>query len=194
MENRVKLSEVAKKANVGYNVAASCMSGKYCCAATVEKVRSAASELGYVRPANGSRKGLTWSTPANKAVFKSRDEETNAMLKLRRELHSNVEISKLCGVSISTVYARIGAQPDIITVASKCLAGATSKAKIKLRKQMVNQQLISEYNALAAQLNKQLEEAKKTSEQLHSLQKNAVKASKAMKVPLLRLLPPTKAS
>lgn len=189
----VTLRDVAAVAGVSYETAARSMGAKASrSSATVQRVRSIAERLGYdgtaARVSGGKKGGAKPKTAPANSLFASRDVETEAMLKLRAEGHSNAEIAHRCGVTRQTVHKRIGIQPAELTNASKKLAGATRKAKSKIKESYTHQQAVAQYNELAAQLNAQLETAQKMASQLSSMQKNAVKASKATKKPLLRLL------
>ena len=192
----VTLKDVAAKAGVAYSSAAQCLSKNThgMSAKTVNRVKQAAAELGYNiqigRVGNTQWRAMT---PAN-SVFNSRAAETAAMNKLRSEGHSNAEIAHRCGVDLKTVQLRIGLQPAKITAANRKLAGKVRSAKAQIKKAYAQQQAVAQYNELAAQLNAQLEAAQKMVSQLSSMQKTAVKASKATGTPLLRLLPPTKIS
>ena len=149
---------------------------------TVEKVRAAVQQLGYnpnhqhVQSVTAERRRIR-KAPTNN-IFKSREEETATMLKLRSEGHGNVDVSRKCGVSLPTVNRRIGAQPAEITAANLKLAGAVKTAKCRIKRAYQAQQHIAQYNELAAKLNKQLEEAKATAVQLKAIQSSAKKAAK----------------
>lgn len=156
---------------------------------TVEKVRAAVQQLGYqypcqrVQPVTAERRRIR-KAPANR-IFKSREEETAAMLKLRSEGHGDVDVSRKCGVSLSTVYRRIGTQPAEITSAHIKLAGAVKTAKNRIKRSYQAQQQIAQYNELAAKLNKQLEEAKATAVQLKAIRSSARRAAKITGVQLV---------
>lgn len=198
-QNTVTAKDIAAKTGLAYNTVKQCLSKgstRYS-ASTVAKVRAAAKELGYnskaVRRMNAKHAvAMKVSAPAN-PVFASRDAETAAMLQLRKTGHLDTEIAKRTGVCLSTVTKRIGHQSAAMTSASRKLAGAKRKAENATRKQLANQQLISDYNALAAHFNAKILEIQSAANKLQAMQKGAVKASKEMGVPLLRLLPPTKA-
>lgn len=189
---RVTLHDVAAKAGVSYNTVSKCITKKDSAYSkdTVAKVRKAASELGY-KP---RRLGENKFAPTNSIVFKTREEETAAMLQCRNSGMSNEEVARRCGVDYQIVLNRIGNQPAEITSANKKLAGRVRSAKVKIKKAYVQQQTVAQYNELAAKLNAQLEEAKKMATELSAMQKKAKVASKATGTPLLRLLPPTKVS
>ena len=196
--NLVTLHDVAKAAGVAYPTACAAMGTGKVSQKTRNKVRNAASALGYDRLAvkqNNCRRAagarMTKLSPAN-SVFASRDAETAAMFQLRSSGHSDAEIALRCGVCVQTVVKRIGHQPAAITSANKKLAGKVRSAKLKIKKAYVQQQAVAQYNELAAQLNTQLETAHKMATQLSSMRKSAVLASKATGTPLLRLLHPTK--
>lgn len=55
--------------------------------------------------------------------FKSRAEEKAHMLELRDRGYNNVEIAKMVGRNLDTVYRNIGKQPKIMTQLSNRLAG-----------------------------------------------------------------------
>ena len=189
----VTLRDVAAVAGVSYETAARAMGAKASrSSATLQRVRNIADRLGYdrtaARAAAGKRGGSAPKTAPANSLFASRDAETEAMLKLRAEGHNNAEIARRCGVTRQTVHKRIGVQPDELTKASMKLAGATRKAKSKIKESYAQQQAVTQYNELAAQINAQLETAQKMASQLSSMQKSAAKASKATKKPLLRLL------
>lgn len=182
-QNIVTLRDVAAKAGVPYNTARNAMYGKSCAKRTVDKVRAAAATLGYDKEMARHARGRRLHTPTN-VVFKTREEETGAMRNFRAKGFSNDEISKKCGVSLNTVWRRIGAQPSAITTANRKLCARIRSTKTKIRNMYMQQQTVAQYNELAAQLNKKLEEAQKVANQLSVIQKKAQKASTAIKVPL----------
>ena len=134
----VTLHDVAAVAGVSYETAARSMGAKASrSSATVQRVRSIAERLGYdstaARASAGKKGGAKPRTAPANSLFTSRDAETKAMLKLRTEGHNNAEIAHRCGVTRQTVHKRIGAQPGELTKASMKLAGATLKAKSKIK-------------------------------------------------------------
>lgn len=156
---------------------------------TVDKIRATAQQMGYVaktRPAAqaATKRAYVRKAPTNN-IFKSREEETAAMLRLRSEGHGDVEIARRCGVCMNTVYRRIGTQPAEITAAHLKLAGAVKSAKNRIKRSYQAQQQIAQYNALAAQLNQQLEAAKATAEQLKAITPASKKAAKITGTKLL---------
>jgi len=192
VQPRVTLKDVAAKAGCAPTTAWSCLNGnkgkcKYS-QAMVAKVQTAASQLGYTKEVAASNiGGLHKFKPAN-PVFASRTSETTAMMQLRSAGHTNKEVAHRCGVCVNTVNRRIGAQPAELTTASKKLAGKVSAAKRNIKRAYVQQQTVTQYNELAAKLNAQLEAAQKMAAELSAMQKKAVSASKATKVPLLRIM------
>jgi DNA-binding CsgD family transcriptional regulator len=159
-------------------------------AGTIEKVKTCAQQMGY--DPKLARKWKSRTAPTN-SVFASRDAETSAMKQLYKSGHSSKETAHRCGVSVNTVLKRVGRQPAEITAANKKLAGQVRSAKANIKKAYQHQQTIKEYNALAARLNAHMLEVQKMQSSLNDMQKKADIASKATNVPLLRLLPNTKA-
>lgn len=181
----VTLADVALKAGVARSTAGIALSSntQNLSQATVAKVKSVASELGYIK-GHGRKAKLT---PAN-PVFASREAETAAMKHLRKTGHTDKEVAHRCGVCTQTVINRIGTQPTELTKASKKLAGQIRSAKAQIKKQHQNQQTVNEYNILAAKLNAHLLEVQKMKLALSDKEKAAQAASKSTDIPLLRLL------
>lgn len=182
MNRRITLKDVADRAGVSYATAANarCVNSK-CSKLVIDKVAKAAQELNYV----------PYRTRPTNAVFASRTEETNMMLKLRSEGYSNIDIAQRCGVNLNTVLKRIGLQPEYITVANKKLAGKVKSAKRGIRyAYMQHQHTVVTYNKLTAQINEKLEEARKMAEQLSAMRENALTSAKAMNTTLLNVYVP----
>lgn len=191
----VTARDVAMKAGVSLGTARSCLNSKKAVKysqSTVSKVMQAAQEIGY-NAQTALKYGRGRRSPAN-SVFASREAETTAMQQLRKSGHTDAEISHRCGVCYQTVVNRIGTQPAELTKASQKLAGKVRSAKAGIKRAYVQQQCIQEYNALAAQLNEHMLEAQKLQASIECMQKKANAASKATKIPLLRLITGTKAS
>lgn len=181
----VTAKDVASKAGVSIETVYKCLNDKYASKyskSTVSNVRKIASNLGYEQNVDRKRR-----VPAN-PVFASRAAETEAMEQLRKTGHSDAEVAHRCGVTIQTVIRRIGKQPAVITAANKKLAGQVRSAKAKIKANYQQQQLVTNYNLVAAKLNAQLLEAQKMKASLESMQKQADAASKATKMPLLNLM------
>lgn len=190
----VTLKDVAKKAGVSYGSAYKCLSNNpgTMSAKTVAKVKAIAVELGYTKKVAASNQKLgrtanVKKTPAN-PVFASREAETAAMQQLSKAGHSTAEVAHRCGVCKSTVVKRIGKQSADVTAANKKLAGQVRSAKAAIKKAYQQKIAVQEYNALAAKLNAHVLEVQKMQTSLNEMQKKATAASKATKVPLMRIL------
>lgn len=161
------------------------------------KVREEAQRLGY-NPTQSRRNNLVKAREAKVAkrlgapanlVFKNRDEETNAMRKLRTQGYSNAQIAAKCGVCHETVINRIGVEPENITAANKKLSGKIIKAKNQLRIRIANENMVREYNAKVEAFNVVAEKLLAQYKELVAMKSKANKAAEAAK---LKTLPITK--
>lgn len=191
----VTMKDIAAKCGVSLATVNHCMTDKGSAKykqSTVAKIRQTAAELGYDRRmARGYRDRS--NTPAN-PIFKVKNVETSAMLALRAQGHSNAEIAHRCGVSIRTVRARIGNQPDAITAANRKLAGKVKAAKSRIKHDFVAKKTVEDYNQKVIALNAKMLEVKQLTCDLRSMRKQAESASKQIGAQLVRLMPPGKAS
>jgi len=197
IQSRVStIADVAAKAGVTIQTAKRYLYTDSGSEAIRAKVRAAAQELGYngkeCMKANARRTaarnvGTKKKTPAN-PVFASREAETAAMQQLSKAGHSTAEVAHRCGVCKATVVKRIGKQSADVTAANKKLAGQVRSAKAAIKKAYQQKIAVQEYNALAAKLNAHVLEAQKMQTSLNEMQKKATAASKATKVPLMRIL------
>lgn len=184
------MNEIAKASGFGLGTVRNCLSDK--CSAnykqsTVEKVRQTAADLGYKPRTARSYRGR--KTPAN-SLFKSKNIETSAMLTLREQGHSNAEIARRCGVTVTTVRARIGNQPKALSAANRKLAGTVRAEKSRIKRDFVAKKTVEEYNQKVVALNAKMLEVKQLTCDLRSMRKQAVSASKQLGTPLMRLVPP----
>ena len=182
----VTMQDIAAKTGFSLTTVSQCMRAKSSLQykqSTVDTIRKAATDMGYDARKARSYKNYA-NLPAN-PLFESKKAETAAMVKLRAKGLSNPEIAHRCGVRASTVRKRIGTQPAEITAAHLKLAGAVRTAKHRIQQSYQAQQQIAQYNALAAQLNQQLEAAKATAEQLKAITPASKKAAKITGTKLL---------
>lgn len=186
------MNEIAKASGFGLGTVRNCLSDK--CSAnykqsTVEKVRQTAADLGY-KPRTARSYRDRGDTPAN-SLFKSKSIETSAMLTLREQGHSNAEIARRCGVTVTTVRARIGNQPKALSAANRKLADTVRAEKSRIKRDFVAKKTVEEYNQKVVALNAKMLEVKQLTCDLRSMRKQAISASKQLGTTLVRLVPPT---
>lgn len=162
---------------------------------TVKRIREAASQMGYNSRAVASATAVKLNTsenrlkyPANK-IFESREAETKAMMDLRAQCYSNLEIAQKCGVCHSTVKARIGLEPANIASAHRMLAGKIRSAKRQMRLRLASETKLAEYNAKVEAFNAEAAKLIQQYQQLKQLEAAAQKMAVAIK---LKAATPTK--
>jgi len=123
-------------------------------AATVQKIRDAAKEMGYnparyQPPHTGKQNPHAYLKHSN---FPSPEVEKERMEILRKQGYTNEEIAQKIGKSYLHVLTKLGAQPKAITHMSLTAAAADRRFRKQLRERYQLQGMLEEYIAAEAEL------------------------------------------
>lgn len=126
---------------------------------TIERVKTAAQELGYMPKGSEERRKMTKvRVEAKKELerakkywrngnFHSGEEETQRMIYLRNNGHTNAAIAKKTGRTIKTVLNKIGRQPKEYTKESFRLASERLRLEREAQRKRMLSVKVSEYEA-----------------------------------------------
>lgn len=165
---------------------------------TVELVRKTAEEMGYdPKAANGigfrnyhaktadDRKAKKEAVYLLTHNFPSKEAETKRMIYLREQGYSNREIAQKVGRCVGTVYHRIGAQAEDMSLSNIIQGSKNRAARNAQRKQYVADHTVRTYNGLVTELSDVKTRIAKLESEVQQLKPDAIQASKISTVKMI---------
>lgn len=165
---------------------------------TVELVRKTADEMGYdPKAANGIgfRNYHAKTADDHKAKkepvyllthnFPSKEAETKRMIYLREQGYSNKEIAQKVGRCYETVYHRIGAQSQDMSLSNRIQGQKNRAARNAQRRQYVADHTVRTYNGLVTELSDVKTKIAKLETEVQQIKPAAIQAAKISRIQMI---------